>query len=66
KIIIYDGVNGLLAKSDDDWFEKISTLIEDKEMREKIGKEGRNTVEREYSIESNQEKYLRIIQEVQQ
>lgn len=61
--IITDNVNGFLAYSDKDWIEKLSQLIESKELREKIGKAGRKTVEAIYSIEANKEDFLKIIQQ---
>jgi len=56
--IIKDGVNGFLANSLEEWVEKLSILIENAELREKFGLEGRKTVLEEYSYESQKEKYL--------
>jgi glycosyltransferase involved in cell wall biosynthesis len=61
--IIQDGENGFLATSEADWIEKLSRLIESKELREKIGKAGRKTVENRYSTEAQKEAFLKIIQE---
>lgn len=60
--IINNGVNGFLAISDADWIEKLSRLIESKELREKIGKAGRKTVVDRYSIDANRERFLKILQ----
>ena len=60
--IIQEGVNGYLAKSTEEWVEKISALIEDPELRIRIGKEGRKTVVAKYSVLSTRESYLRHIE----
>ena len=38
--------------------EKLSLLIEDSELRKKLGIEGRKTVENNYSVIANEERYL--------
>jgi len=60
--IIQDGVNGYLASTDKEWVEKLTLLIESKELREKIGQAGRKTVEEKYSVEANKEKWLDLFQ----
>lgn len=47
--IIQDGVNGFLAATDEEWLEKLALLIENPELRRKIGLAGRRTVEERYS-----------------
>ncbi len=56
--IIEHGVNGFLASSDKEWFEIISQLIADKNLREKTGNEARKTVVEKYSVESQKYRYL--------
>lgn len=51
KEIIQDGKNGFLTSTEDEWYEKLSRLCEDSELRRKIGLEGRKTVEERYSID---------------
>jgi glycosyltransferase involved in cell wall biosynthesis len=47
--IIQDGCNGLLAATEDEWVEKLLALAESVELRQRLGRAGRATVEREYS-----------------
>lgn len=61
---IQDGVNGFLADSEDEWVEKISRLIEDFDLRRKIGLAARKTVEGDFSIAVNAPEYLKIIKGV--
>jgi glycosyltransferase involved in cell wall biosynthesis len=58
--IIQDGENGFLASTEDEWVTKISLLIEDVKLREKIGASGRATVESDFSTEANREKWLNV------
>lgn len=61
--IITDGVNGFLAKSVDEWYEKLKILVEDEELRERFGIEGRRTVEEIYSRDLYGEKLVSIYTE---
>ena len=47
--IIQNGVNGFLAATEDEWVEKLTQLLHDKSLRQKLGAAGRVTVEKEYS-----------------
>lgn len=62
--IISDGVNGFLANGDDEWIEKLSRLIEDKNLRQKMGKEARKTVVENYSFDSQKGNYLKYFNEL--
>lgn len=62
--IIDDGVNGLLADSHDRWFSMLNELIEDKELRERLGQAGRGTVEERYSLRVNLPKFVGALREV--
>lgn len=64
KEIIRDGANGFSADSEEEWIEKISRLIEDSELRKRIGFAGRKTVEANFSVKANAPKYLEIIKKV--
>jgi len=62
--IITDGVNGFLADGEDQWIEKLSSLIEDPELRHAMGLAARKTVEERYSVKANAPKFLDVIKEV--
>jgi len=62
--IINDGVNGFLADSEEQWIEKLSRLIENKALRERLGSIGRKTVEERYSVKVNGPKLLEILNRV--
>lgn len=61
---IQDGTNGFLADSDEEWIQKLSRLIEDIELRKKIGISARKTVEERFSVKANAPKMLEIIRSV--
>jgi len=50
KDIVIDGVNGFLAQTDEEWFQKIQTLLEDQDLRNHMGKMARKTIEENYSL----------------
>lgn len=64
KEIMRDGINGFLAESERDWIEKLSLLIENPELRKKIGLQGRETIEQLYSVKVNASKFLETISKV--
>ena len=47
--IIADGVNGLIADTDDEWLDRLTTLMNDATFRTKLGSAARDTVEQSYS-----------------
>jgi glycosyltransferase involved in cell wall biosynthesis len=60
--VIADGESGFLVRGyKEEWLEKLTLLIENPTMREKIGKMGRKTVVEKYSIDANKDTYLNVI-----
>ena len=48
--IIQDGENGFLAKTKEDFIEKMQRLIKDLDLRQRMGEKARETVEKNYSL----------------
>ena len=51
-------------KTEEEWVEKISKLIEDSNLRKNIGLEGRKTIEESFSLKVNFPKYLEILRKL--
>lgn len=64
KTIIADGQNGYLANSQQEWIAQLSALISDRALRDKIGREGRRTVEARYSIDAHVGEFMSILKKV--
>lgn len=64
KEIVSDGVNGFLAKNSEEWEEKLTKLIEDENLRRKIGERARATIEERYSLQKAIEKLLKIFNQI--
>lgn len=58
--IIQHRKNGFLAETDDQWFEVLSELIDDKQLRQNIGSQGRKTVVERFSVNSQKQKYVAL------
>jgi len=62
KEIIRDGVNGFLAGTEEEWVTKLSLLVDDVNLRSALGKAGRKTVEENFSVKSQADRYLHYFQ----
>lgn len=60
--IIDDGRNGFLARSNEEWIDKLSRLIENTELRITMGQRAREKVFREYSLEANTGRLITFIE----
>lgn len=60
--IINEGKNGMLASSTEEWVQKLSELIDNSSLRKQMGKEGRKTILKDFSVEANKEKWLKAFQ----
>lgn len=62
--IIENGVNGFLASNDEEWVKALERLIQDEDLRNRIGKEATRTVENHFSIHSTSPTYISILDEL--
>ena len=60
--LINDGVNGMLASNNKEWEEKLERLISNIELRKNIARSGLETVRSNYTIESNFEKLISVLE----
>ncbi|MBN1353747.1 MAG: glycosyltransferase family 4 protein [Candidatus Omnitrophica bacterium] len=59
--IVEDGVNGYLANTEDEWTRKMASLIEDENLRARLGEEAIKTVEKIYSYDANFSKFYDVL-----
>ena len=62
--IIKDNQNGFLAASEDEWVEKLGSLLNSAALRERLGKAGRATVEEKYSAKTQAPRVFEIFKSV--
>ena len=48
---VVDGENGLVALGTEDWYRHLKALLESRELRKRLGQNGRRLVEEQYCIE---------------
>ncbi len=58
--VIEDGVSGFLVKTETEWRDRLEQLIQDAELRRRLGENARKRVEKYYSIKANEPVYLEI------
>lgn len=61
--IVSDGINGFLPDSPEAWKETLELLLENPELRQQIGREGKKRIEGAYSVNANLSKYLELFQQ---
>ena len=60
--IMEHGVHGFLAFTEEEWLKSLSTLVNDIDMRRRMGTEGRKRVEEMFSVEANFQKYFKVFE----
>ncbi len=66
KDLVEDGVNGYWAMTQEEWEKKLSLLIEDSELRERMGREGRKRVLENYTYQACAPRLLTILERIVQ
>jgi len=64
KEIVEDGVHGFWANSQEEWIEKLEILINDHDLRRKMGMAGRERVVERYSLKANAPRMLKIFEQL--
>ena len=59
--VIQDGRNGFLADTEKEWLAALRTLIDDPDLRHRMGEAGREIVRRSYSVESAWPPYAALL-----
>ena len=62
--IVEDGVHGFWANSQEEWIEKLEILINDHDLRRKMGMAGRERVIEHYSLKANAPRMLKIFEQL--
>ncbi len=60
KAIIQEGVNGFIASNNQEWEDHLRKLIADTQLRKNLGKNGRNKIVAEFSIQSQKENFIKL------
>lgn len=63
-LIIRDGENGLLARTDEDWLIALVQLIDDPELRRRLGEQARRDAVAKYSTKAIAAEYRKVIDRV--
>lgn len=62
RAIIDEGINGYLCHTTHEWHDKIVLLLNDAELRHKLGREGRKKVMQHYSVSSSTAVFLSLLE----
>lgn len=60
KTIIQEGINGFIAAGNKEWEDHLRKLIADTQLRKSLGKNGRDKIIAEYSIQSQKENFIKL------
>jgi len=60
--LIQEGYNGFLARSDEEWIEKLGALVESPALRQRLGTRGRDCVVHKYSTSVIAPQWIQLLQ----
>ena len=60
--LVTEGENGHFAASEDEWVERLTTLVDDAETRRRLGTAGRRRVEGRYTVLGNLDAFLQTLE----
>lgn len=58
--IIDNNQNGYLCQNENEWYQSISLLLDDRYLRKEMGRKGREKIIREYSLHANADLFLEL------
>jgi len=61
--VVDDGINGFLVKNEDEWIKKLTILLNDANLRNQFGENGRKKVEQEYSLYHNLQTLIPLLKD---
>jgi glycosyltransferase involved in cell wall biosynthesis len=60
--LIQDGENGFVASTDEEWIKRLTALLDDPRLRERLGKAGRMTAEESFSVTSQINHWVSVLE----
>ena len=64
KNIITHSKNGYLVNNENDWIKFLIKLIDDSNLRSRIGREAINTIDNDYTVDVLSQKYLNVLNNI--
>jgi glycosyltransferase involved in cell wall biosynthesis len=61
--MVRDGENGFLATSEDDWVNRLESLLDDAKLRRRLGENGRAQAETRWSLQTHAPRFVEIVSE---
>ena len=62
--VVQHNVNGLLARTPEEWFEALNRLVLDWQLRRRLAEQGRKSVETRYSLQTWGPRFVSLMQDV--